>query len=85
MKYGRKYNELKRKTLRALADGHPVGVPTLAVRIGYFPVRGLYPYVARLRRWGLVTSWHGVSGQLFYRITDRGRERLEWLERQQRK
>ncbi len=81
----RKYNELKRKVLHALADGHPVGVPTLAVRIGYFPVRGLYPYVARLRRWGLVTSGRGVSRRLFYRITDRGRERLQWLERQQRR
>lgn len=79
----RKYNELKRKTLRALADGRPVGVPTLAVRIGYFPVRGLYPYLARLRRWDLVTSWRGVSGLLFYRITERGRERLAWLERQE--
>lgn len=81
-KYVRKYNELKRKVLHTLADGRPVAVPSLAVRIGYFLVRGLYPYVARLRRWGLVTSWRGVSGLLFYRITKRGRERLTWLERQ---
>ena len=75
----RKRNELKRKTLQSLADGRSSDVPHLAVRVGYYPIRGFYPSLAKWCRWGLLAVSRGFDGRLLYRITDRGRRRLTWL------
>jgi hypothetical protein len=76
-----RYNRLKRKTLAALRNGRAVSVPTLAARVGYYPIRGFYPDLARLRRWVLLESNRNWSGRLLFRISERGRASLRWLER----
>jgi DNA-binding PadR family transcriptional regulator len=43
--------------------------------------RSLYTYLLRLLRQGLLESNQGGRGRLAYRLTDRGRKRLEYLRR----
>lgn len=51
-----------------------------AVRLPY-DVRGLYPLLARYSHWGLVLRSRAADGRLVYRIGERGRGRLAWLQR----
>ena len=54
-------------------------VPTFAHKVGIRPVRRTYAYLENL---GLVIrGWH-ASGRLYFQITTRGLERLEWLSAQ---
>jgi hypothetical protein len=76
------YNGLKIRVLGLLAErGGYVSPREVAVRT--FSVRaddGVWFYMARLARWGLVRRRERPWG-VEYAITKRGRERLAWLTR----
>jgi hypothetical protein len=76
-----KYNSLKKRVLKVLADqGSWISVPAIARRVDLpYPERGLYSYFRRLASFGLVMAGRDQSGQLVYRITARGGERYAWL------
>lgn len=77
----RKYNSLKKSVLRILTrDQKWISVPVLAkeLNLGY-PERSLYSYLLRLTNMGLVTTGKGRDRRLYYRITERGAERLKFL------
>ena len=75
------YNGLKIRVLRSLArSGLWTRPTTLWVGTRTGPIDNVWSYLARLWRWGLLERRRGATGLLEYRITDRGRERLEWLE-----
>jgi DNA-binding PadR family transcriptional regulator len=75
-------NSLKLKTLAMLSRaGRAMEVPELAVSVSYFPVDGFYPYCRRLERWGLLAAMKSAGGKLAYTLTERGRGRLAWLQR----
>ena len=75
------FNSLKKRVLKVLAEQESwISVPSIAnkVRLSY-PERGLYPYLTRLTGFGLVQLGRGKGGRVYYRITARGRNRLEFL------
>ena len=65
--------------LEALKDGKWTDVPALARKAKIEPVRRSYTYLAHLEGLNLVARGYNSVGKLFYRITARGLERLEWL------
>jgi hypothetical protein len=75
---GRGKNGLKRAVLKAISDGGWHSVRQIALRVGYQPCRGLFPHMLRYRAWGLLERDRNAMG-IRYRLTRRGRERLEWL------
>jgi DNA-binding PadR family transcriptional regulator len=54
------------------------GISALA---GLRPKRGVYGYMRRLERWGLVRRRRRIGHHLAFAITERGRGRLAWLRR----
>jgi hypothetical protein len=78
----RTYNKLKLAVLETLDNaGRAMDVPELAVSVGYYPIRGFYPYCRRLARWNLIRSETSARGGLAYRLTPNGRARAAWLRR----
>jgi DNA-binding PadR family transcriptional regulator len=75
------FNSLKRRVLKILAeDGNWVSVPGIAKRVKLpYPDRGLYPYLRRLSSFGLIVSGRNNDRRLFYHITARGLQRLQFL------
>jgi DNA-binding PadR family transcriptional regulator len=75
------YNSLKKRVLTILAEYEGwLGVHAIARRVDLpYDERGLYPYLRRLAAFGLVERAHDPWGRLFYRITPRGSQRLEFL------
>ena len=43
------------------------------------PVRAAYSYLLRLHRWGLLQRERDPRGLIIYSLTERGRDRLDWL------
>lgn len=80
-----KYNSLKKRILKVLAEQAKwASVSAIARQIDLpYPVRGLYPYLRRLAAFGLVAVGRGPSRRLYYRITERGVERLKFLTKEQ--
>jgi len=77
-------NTLKLKTLAVLERaGRAMEVPELAVAVSYYPVDGFFSYCRRLEKWGLLAAMKSGAGKLAYAVTQRGRERLAWLRRQE--
>ena len=76
------YNSLKRRVLKALAEQDRwLSVSTIARQIDLpYSERGLYPYLRRLAAFGLVAVGRGRERRVYYRITQRGQERLRFLE-----
>ncbi len=74
-------NCLKQRTLRLFAKHGPMTPQAFAV-IARMPRSGSYTYLQRLAGYALLAREHKARGLLIYRITDRGRERLRWLDRQ---
>ena len=74
----RAFNELKRETL-ALFEASPEGLQPQAYawQIGKLPARAAYSYLKRLWRWGLLVR---RERPVRYRISQRGRDRLAWLQ-----
>jgi DNA-binding PadR family transcriptional regulator len=78
-----KYNSLKKAVLKVLAAQESwISVPAIAQKVNLpYPERGLYPYLHRLAEYGLVELGRGQGRRVYYRITARGRGRLEFLAR----
>ena len=74
-------NSLKIRVLGALERRGWVNAPMLSALASFHPVRAVYTYMNRLRRWGLVERRKPLGGMILYRISQRGRERLVWLQR----
>jgi predicted transcriptional regulator len=73
----RGYNEMKRELLAVLKSRGWRRPRELAVIFGY-RIPSMHSYLARLHKWGLV--WRRDRPFIEYRISQRGRERLRWLE-----
>jgi hypothetical protein len=78
------YNSTKKRALEVLKDRTWMDVPTFAHKVGIQPVRRTYAYLDHLQRQGLVIRGWYAPGKLYFQITERGLERLEWLRRQNR-
>jgi len=76
-----KYNRLKKHVLRVLAEEeHWSPVPAIARKVHLpYAARSLYPYVRRLAEYGLVEAAGAPGRRVYYRITERGKKRLEFL------
>jgi DNA-binding PadR family transcriptional regulator len=75
------YNSLKKRVLKVLAEQEGwISVPGIAAKVNLpYSDRGLYPYLRRLGEFGLVQVGPGKGRRVYYRITPRGRGRLEFL------
>ena len=75
------YNSLKKRVLKVLAEQESwISVPAIANKASLpYPERGLYPYLSRLAGFGLVQLGRGKGRRVYYRITARGRDRLDFL------
>jgi hypothetical protein len=77
------YNARKRLILSVLERVYPKGMQAdaLAWKAGVFPKRAVYWRLNRLWRFGLLQRRRDWQGLLVYRISERGRRRLIWLQR----
>ena len=75
------YNGLKKRVLELFARSGVWLPPRLiAVEAGFQPLRSAWDYLKRLHRWHLLDRRTDFHGRLAYRITERGRQRLTWLQ-----
>jgi len=74
-----KANSLKKRTLEIFSVYGSLNPPAWAKLANFFPVRAAYTYLLRLHRFGLLNRTRDHSGLLLYSLSDRGRERLNWL------
>lgn len=74
-------NSLEIRVLRALDGRGWLNTPLISALTGFRPVRAVYTYMDRLRRWGLVERRKPLGGPILWSISQRGRERLAWLNR----
>jgi len=72
-------NSLKRRALGIFARYGSLNPPAWASLADFSPVRGAYTYLLRLHRFGLLNRERDAQGLLIYTISQRGRERLNWL------
>lgn len=82
MKTLRKFNSLKLRALASFENHDWLSPPAWAVLTGVYPVRAGYTYLKRLHRWKLLERALDRRGLLLYRLSPRGRERLNWLRNQ---
>ena len=77
------YNARKRRILSVLERVYPKGMraDALAWKAGVSPKRAVYWRLNRLWRFGLLQRRRNAQGLLVYRISERGRRRLIWLQR----
>jgi len=54
---------------------------SVAVLVGMYPTRGMYGYLKRLHCWGLLDRRCDARGLVIYRLSQRGSDRLAWLNR----
>ena len=75
-----KYNSLKKPVLKVLAAQEKwISVPVIAQKVNLqYSSRGLYSYLRRLARFGLVELGRGKGRRVYYRITQLGVDRLEF-------
>jgi len=78
------YNSTKKRALKVLENRNWMDAPTFAYKVGIRPVRRTYAYLDHLEQLGLVTRGRSAAGKLYFQITERGLERLEWLRAQNR-
>jgi len=69
------------RVLRALDGRGWVNAPRLSALRGFRPVRAVYTYMNRLRRWGLGKRRKPLGGPILWSISHRGLEWLAWLNR----
>ena len=72
-------NSLKIRALQIFKSYGSLNPPAWAALARFYPVRASYSYLLRLHRFGLLNRSRDKSGLLLYSLSDRGRERLEWL------
>ena len=77
------YNSLKKRVLKVLAVQESwMSVPAIARRVNLpYSDRGLYSYLRRLARFGLVELGRGKGRRVYYCITQLGIDRLEFWTR----
>lgn len=73
------YNWRKMRTLEILSSKTWLDVPTVARFAGITPTRRAYAYLAHLVHLDLIAPGEDGNGRRYYRITERGLDRLEWL------
>ena len=78
------YNLTKKRALEVLEDRNWMDAPTFAHKVGIRPVRRTYAYLDHLEHLGLVFRGWSAQAKLYFQITERGLERLEWLRAQNR-
>lgn len=76
-----KYNSLKRRALAAFEGRGWLRPSRWALLARFCPSRAAYSYLRRLYTFGLLNRRRDRAGRLVYRLSDRGRRRLVWLER----
>src|SRR2546422_11106825 len=74
-----RYNQRKRQALAIFAAYGWLTPPAWAVLAGFYPIRAAFSYLVRLYRFGLLHRRRGARGFVFYRLSGKGRKRLEWL------
>jgi hypothetical protein len=75
-----RYNKLKRLALEIFErHGDWLSPPDWSVLAGFYPRRSAYSYLIRLHRFGLLERRTVMGGGILYRLSDRGKRRLEWL------
>lgn len=74
-------NDLKRRVLGSMDGRGWMSPATVAVLVGMYPTRGMYGYLKRLHRWGLLDRRRDARGLLIYKLSQRGSDRLAWLSR----
>src|SRR4051794_23601680 len=72
-------NSLKRRALEIFERYGRLNPPAWAVLANMRPTRSSYSYLLRLHRFGLLNRERDTRGFLIYTISERGRERLNWL------
>jgi hypothetical protein len=75
-----RYNKLKRLALEIFdRHGDWLSPSEWAVLAGFYPRRSAYSYLIRLHRFGLLERQTVTGGCVLYRLSERGKRRLEWL------
>ena len=72
-------NSLKLQVLQVLDRRGWLNPPAVAELVGFRARRGMYSYLGRLHRYGLLRRRHDARGLILYQLSDRGAERLAWL------
>ena len=72
-------NILKLRALLIFKTYSSLNPPAWAVLANFLPIRASYSYLLRLHRFGLLNRTRDKSGLLLYNLSERGRERLNWL------
>jgi hypothetical protein len=78
------YNELKLRTLELFVRSGPIRPAEYMVRAKFYPLEAADAYLRRLTRWGLLQREPDSQGRYLYLISDRGKQRLAWLQEQQK-
>jgi hypothetical protein len=76
-------NSLKRRALDVFVLYGKLNPAAWALVARMRPARAAYTYLLRLHRYGLLNRARDPKGHLIYSISERGRERLQWLQSQQ--
>jgi hypothetical protein len=84
MKHSNQRNSLKRRALDVFALYGNLNPAAWAVLAKMQPVRAAYTYLLRLHHFGLLDRSRDPRGLLIYSISQRGRDRLQWLSSQQK-
>jgi len=74
-------NSLRIRVLGTLDHRARPNALMVSALTGFRPGRAVYSYMNRLRRWGLVEGRKPLGGPILWSISQRGRERLAWLNR----
>ena len=80
----RKHLGFNERKLQALAIFQRCGLlspPAWAVLAGFYPTRAAYSYLCRLHRFGLLNRQRDLRGLLLYGLSEKGSQRLCWLQR----
>jgi hypothetical protein len=75
-------NSLKLQVLEILDRRGWLDPPTIAELVGFRAERGMYSYLIRLHRYGLLRRRQDARGLILYRLSERGGARLAWLRSQ---
>ena len=75
-----RFNQRKRQALAIFERHGWLNPPAWAALASFYPVRAAYSYLVRLHRWGLLKRRRDVRGMVLYRLSLRGKCRLDWLE-----
>jgi hypothetical protein len=74
-----KFNSLKLRALSAFESRGWLTPRSWAMLTRFTPARAAYSYLKRLHRWKLLERGFDQHGLLYYRLNERGSNRLAWL------